>query len=50
MTNFFLEELRKIYGDGRVRNSLANVATAVLAICGSKRDLQKISLRISIHT
>ena len=31
------------------RNSLANAATAVLAICGSKRDLQKISLRISIH-
>ena len=30
-----------------IRNSLANAATAVLAICGSKRDLQKISLRIS---
>ena len=56
MTNFFLEELRKIYGDGRVIhdpqfvNSLANAATAVLAICGSKRGLQKISLQISTHT
>ena len=30
-----------------IRNSLANAATAALAICGSKRDLQKISLRIS---
>ena len=30
-----------------IRNSLANAATAVLAICGSKRGLQKISLRIS---
>ena len=30
-----------------IRNSLANAATAVLAICGSKRDLQKISLRMN---
>lgn len=53
MTNFFLEELRKIYGDGRVIHDPQFVGECCYGSLGDlrvKARLQKISLRISIHT
>ena len=53
MTNFFLEELRKIYGDGRVIHDPQFVGECCYGSLGDlrvKRGSQKTSLQISTHT